>query len=152
MKRRTRPTFFVIALVVVASMAQLHAARADEEDDIQRQIGTQKSGASDLEHLDVRRAAVSELQRLRDWLSEAWDLRNKHEPDEAREVLDRCVAQADLIRQIIAAAQAKADVATKETQLQKTRDTLAEKKKALQDAQAKKKALEPAVGAPAVGS
>jgi hypothetical protein len=149
MKRRTRPTFFVISLLitVVATIAPVNRARADEEDDIQRQIETQKAGVSDLEHLDARHAAQPDLQRLRDWLAEAWDLRNKHEPDEAREVLDRCGAQADLIRQIISAAQAKSDVASKEAQLQKTRDALTEKKKALLDAQAKKKALEPTAGA-----
>ena len=148
MKRRTRPTFFVISLLItiVAAVASENRAFADEEDDIQRQIETQKAAVSDLEHLDARHSAASELQRLRDWLAEAWDLRNKHEPDEAREVLDRCGAQADLIRQIIAASQARTDVATKEAQLQKTRDTLTEKKKALLDAQAKKKALEPTVG------
>jgi hypothetical protein len=149
MTRRIRPTFFVISLLitVVGTIAPVNRARADEEDDIQRQIETQKSGVSDLEHLDARHSAAPDLQRLRDWLAEAWDLRNKHEPDEAREVLDRCGAQADLIRQIISAAQAKSDVASKEAQLQKTRDTLNEKKKALLDAQAKKKALEPTAGA-----
>lgn len=121
-------------------------ARADEEDDIQRQIDAQKAGVPDLEKLDTQRAAAADIQRLRDWLGQAWDLRNKHEPDEAREVLDRCLSQAELVRQIIAAAQAKAEVAAKETKLQRTRDDIERKKKAVQEAIGRKKALEQSLG------
>jgi hypothetical protein len=148
MKRRTSPTFLVISLcvTVLGLLGFGNRARADEDDDLQRQIDTQKTGASDLEHLDSRHAASPELQRLRDWLSQAWDLRNKHEPDSAREVLDRCLAQGDLIRQIIAAAQIRADVSDREATLQKTKDKIAHQRKALLDAQMQKKVLEPKVG------
>jgi len=138
--------FVASFLVVLGTLTFARPAHADEDDDIQRQVETQKSTATDLEHLDVRRAATSELQRLRDWLNLAWDLRNKHEADDAKEVLDRCLAQAELIRQVIVSAQAKAEVTEKETRLQKTRERIAQQKKALQNAQVEKRALEPTVG------
>jgi hypothetical protein len=148
--KRGRPPKLVVtaALCAVTTLTILSAtpARADEEDDIQRQIDTQKAGVPDLEHLDTRHAATADIQRLRDWLSLAWDLRNKHEVDEAREVLDRCLSQADLIRQIIAASQIKAEVAVKEAKLQRTRDEIDRKRKALQEGTATKKSLEPVVG------
>lgn len=155
MRRREAPTLgrtasgFVaaLALLLLQAAALPTVARADEEDDIQRQIDTQKSGVPDLEKLDTQKAAAADIQRLRDWLAQAWDLRNKHEPDEAREVLDRCLSQAELIRQIIAASQAKTQVAAQEATLKKTRDEIERKKKALQEAQAKKRAWDQAQGA-----
>ena len=117
-------------------------AWADEEDDIQRQIDVQKSGVADLEHLDRQHAATSEIQRLRDWLGQAWDLRNKHEPDDAREVLERCVSQAELVRQVISAAQLKAQLSEREAKLTATKNETEKKKKALLDAQVKKRALD----------
>ncbi len=134
----------IVALFAAVTLTLLSASavRADEDDDIQRQIDTQKAGVPDLEHLDTRHAAAADIQRLRDWLALAWDLRNKHEPDSAREVLDRCSAQSELIRQIIAASHVKADVAAKEAKLKKTQEKIERTKKALQEAEAKKKALQ----------
>lgn len=166
MKRRETPTLAALgrvkptgrrgggaaALLVALAMFVLQAvlvptvARADEEDDIQRQIESQKANVPDLEKLDTQRAAAAEIQRLRDWLALAWDLRNKHEPDEAREVLDRCLSQSELIRQIIAASHLKAEVAAQEAKLKTTREDIERKKKALLEAQAKKRALEQAQG------
>jgi len=135
-----------LALLLVTGAARSHAW-ADEEDDIQRQIDVQKSGVADLEHLDRQHAATSEIQRLRDWLGQAWDLRNKHEPDDAREVLERCVAQAELVRQVITAAQLKTQVADREAKLNATKSETEKKKKALLDAQVRKRALEQPGGA-----
>lgn len=150
MNRRKAPTYVFIAATCAATLGLAALvtshAHADEDDDIQRQIDSQKSGVQDLEHLDARHAASGDIQRLRDWLGLAWDLRNKHEPDDARAVLDRCLAQAELVRQIIATSQVKADVAEKEAKLQRTREQTDRKKKALQEAQVKKKALESTVG------
>jgi hypothetical protein len=151
MIRRGRPTSFVLftstlAVVVFSFALRATPALADEEDDLQRQVDTQKAGVPDLEHLDTQHAARADIQRLRQWLGEAWDLRNKHDPDGAREVLDRCLAQAELIRQIIAASQAKADLAAREAKLLKTKQTIEQTKQALVDAQAKKKSLEQVVG------
>src|SRR3569623_1698721 len=131
-----------LALLLVTGAARSRAW-ADEEDDIQRQIDVQKSGVADLEHLDRQHAATSEIQRLRDWRGQAWDLRNKHEPDDAREVLERCVAQAELVRQVITAAQLKAQVTERAAQLASTKAETEKKKKALLDAQVKKRALDP---------
>jgi len=153
MTRRILPTSLLISTTLMtfafsAATVALVPGRAfaDEDDDIQRQIDTQKSGVSDLEHLDENHTATAELQRLRDWLSQAWELRSKHEPDEARGVLDRCLAQAELVRQMITAAQVTAEVADKEDKLKKTREETERKKKALQEAQVKRKALETTVG------
>jgi len=135
-----------LAVFLFQAVATPTVARADEEDDIQRQIDTQKAGVPDLEKLDTQKAAAADIQRLRDWLAQAWDLRNKHEPDEARVVLDRSLAQAELIRQIIAASQAKTELAAKEATLRKTRQDIEQKKKALLEAQAKKRAMEQVQG------
>jgi len=144
--RSARVLGFPLLLMLLASVSLPGAAHADEEDDIQRQIDAQKAGVPDLELLDRSHAAASEIQRLRDWLGQAWDLRNKHEPDEAREVLERCMAEAELIRQIITAAQLKAQVADREATLDRTKAETDKKKKALQEAQIKKRTLESAVG------
>ena len=142
----TRRTLgLTVALALVAIWAPQSQARADEEDDIQRQIDTQKAGVPDLEHLDRTHAADPEIQRLRDWLGAAWDLRNKHETDEARAVLERCMSQAELVRQVIAAAQLKAQVAERETKLERTKAEIDKKKRALQETQVKKKSLESGV-------
>jgi hypothetical protein len=150
MKRRTPPVTVTVLTTILSTvgcwLAFTPAARADEDDDLQRQIDTQKAGVPDLEHLDTRRAAAGEIQHLKDWLNVAWELRSKHEPDQAREVLDRCLSQAELVRQVIAADDLKAKVSAREDKLTRTRDEIAKKRKALQDAQVKKKALEPAVG------
>jgi hypothetical protein len=147
MKRRILPGFTLTALVTTLSwLVAASPARADEEDDIQRQIDTLKANVPDLERLDTNRAATGEIQHLRDWLSQAWELRSKHEPDQAREVIDRCLAQGELVRQVIAAADVRRQQADKEAKLKRTRDEIARKRKALQDAQVKKKALEPTIG------
>jgi hypothetical protein len=145
--RHGTPARAALALGLPIALALLvtglpRSARADEEDDIQRQIDSQKAGVPDLEHLDRTHAAASEIQRLRDWLGTAWDLRNKHEPDEAREVLERCMAQAELVRQVISTAQLKAQVAERETKLENTKTETDKKRRALMDAQVKKKSLE----------
>lgn len=146
-KRRIRPTFLLVPTLILCFAALFgFDARADEEDDLQRQIDTQRAGVTDLENLDRDRAAAAEIQRLRDWLAEAWDLRTKHEPEQAREVLDRCMSQAELIRQVIAAASLKADVASREQKLKQTRDEIQTKRKALEEAVVRKKMLEPAIG------
>ena len=150
MIRRGRPTFLLLtstlAVVTLAFGICASPALADEEDDIQRQVDAQKSGIPDLEHLDTRHAAATDIQRLKEWIAAAWDLRNKHDPDGAREVLDRCLAQADLVRQVIAESQMKADVAAREAKLQKTKQEIEHQKQALREGQAKKKSLEQGLG------
>ena len=133
------------ALVVAAALVLLAspiAARGGEEDDLQRQIETQRAGMSDLERLDDARATTDEITLLKTWLDEAWSLRSKHEYDLVREVLDRCLAQAELIRQKIAAAKLRAQVQRREAALKELRGKIASARKSLQETTIKKKALE----------
>jgi hypothetical protein len=117
-------------------------ARAGEEDDLQRQIETQRSGVSDIERLDELHTAGDEVTLLKSWLDEAWSLRAKHEYDQVREVLDRCLAQAELIRQKTSASKLRAQADERETALLALRRKIDVTRKALQDTTIKKKALE----------
>jgi hypothetical protein len=117
-------------------------AVAGEEDDLQRQIETQRSGVADLERLDELRAASDEITSLKTWLDEAWSLRSKHEYDQVREVLDRALGQAELIRQKIAVSKLRAQVDKRESAMKELRRNTDAKRRALQDVVIKKKALE----------
>jgi hypothetical protein len=128
-----------MALVICAGPG---SARAGEEDDLQRQIETQRAGVNDLERLDDLRATTDEITLLKSWLDEAWSLRSKHEYDQVREVLDRCLAQAELIRQKINAARLRAQAERREATLQELRAKITRTRKSLQDTIVKKKALE----------
>jgi hypothetical protein len=117
-------------------------ASAGEEDDLQRQIETQRAGVADIERLDELHTAGDELTLLKAWLDEAWALRAKHEYDDVRGVLDRALAQAELIRQKIAASKLRAQAEKREGDLQQTRRKIDQSRKALADTTIKKKALE----------
>jgi len=134
-----RPRRTVKAVVMVGAMALAlgsfgRIARAGEEDDLQRQIETQRSG--------VAEATTDEITLLRAWLDEAWSLRSKHEYDEVREVLDRCLKQADLIRAKITASKLRAQAQKHEAALADLRAKISRTKKALQETTTKKRALE----------
>src|SRR5947209_8382337 len=135
MRRRWIPMARVIAgaLLALALLLAGGAARAGEEDDLQRQIETQRSGVSDLERLDDLRATTDEITLLKSWLDEAWSLRSKHEYDQVREVLDRCLAQAELIRQKINASKLRAQVERRQAALQELRAKIMRVRKTLQD-------------------
>jgi len=142
-----RPRRTVKAVVMVGAMALAlgsfgRIARAGEEDDLQRQIETQRSGVADLERLDELKATTDEITLLRAWLDEAWSLRSKHEYDEVREVLDRCLKQADLIRAKITASKLRAQAQKHEAALADLRAKISRTKKALQETTTKKRALE----------
>ena len=115
---------------------------AGEEDDLQRQIDTQKASVVDLERLDELKGVTDEIALLKTWLDEAWSLRAKHEYDQVREVLDRALAQAELIRQKIAESKLRAQADKREAALQDLRHKIDQTRHALQDATIKKKALE----------
>jgi len=132
----------VLAFVLAGWSLAPGAAVAGEEDDLQRQIETQRAGANDLDRLDDLRATTDEITLLRTWLDEAWNLRSKHEYDQVREVLDRCIAQAELVRQKISAAKLRAQVQKREATVNELRAKIASTKKALQDTTVKKRALE----------
>ena len=139
-RRWTRTVALALALAV--ALLAPRGARAGEEDDLQRQIETQRTGTTDLERLDELHATSDEITRLKSWLDEAWSLRAKHEYDQVREVLDRCLAQAELIRQKITASKLRAQAQKREAALQASRTKIARARKSLQDTIDKKKTLE----------
>ena len=140
MTARLRRTLQV--LMVAASLGAASGAWAGEEDDLQRQIETQRAGVADLERLDELKATTDEITMLRAWLDEVWALRSKHDYDQVREVLDRALKQADLIRAKITVSKLRAQAQKREAALQDTRTKIAQSRKALQDTTLKKKILE----------
>jgi hypothetical protein len=132
----------VIGLGLLGSVGGV--ARAGEEDDLQRQIDTQKASVADLERLDELKAVTDEIARLKSWLDEAWGLRAKHEYDQVREVLDRTLKQADLIRAEITVSKLRAQEQKREASLKDVKDKIARTRKTLQETSDKKKALEKA--------
>jgi hypothetical protein len=140
MRARFRRTLQI--LLVATTFAAAGGAQAGEEDDLQRQIETQRTGVADLERLDELKATSDEIVLLRAWLDEAWTLRSKHDYDQVREVLDRSLKQADLIRDKITVSKLRAQAQKREAALQETRAKIARTRKALQDTILKKKVLE----------
>jgi hypothetical protein len=132
----------VIGLGLLGSVGGV--ARAGEEDDLQRQIDAQKASVADLERLDELKAVTDEIARLKSWLDEAWGLRAKHEYDQVREVLDRTLKQADLIRAEITVSKLLAQEQKREASLKDVKDKIARTRKTLQETSDKKKALEKA--------
>jgi hypothetical protein len=142
-----RPAAMVQLGVMVLSVflflfAHVKSSWAGEEDDLQRQIETQRTGANDLDKLDDLHATTEEIILLKSWLDEAWRLRSKHEYDQVREVLDRCLGQAELIRQKINAAKLRAQLQKREAAVAELRAKIQRTRKALQETTIKKKALE----------
>jgi hypothetical protein len=124
------------------ALAALGRTADARPEDLKRQIESQQQSVPDLERLDTRRGASDELVLLRAWLDEAWGQFAKEDYDRVREILDRVVAQAELCRQKITAANMAAQANDKEAALRATRDKLARTKQALEQAMIKKKALE----------
>src|SRR6185503_7475456 len=143
MRTRSSGTRVVqIAAVIAAIVTGGSLARAGEEDDLQRQIEIQKTGAADLERLDELKAVGDEISLLRSWLEEAWNLRSKHEYDQVREVVDRAREQADLIRAKITVSKLKAQAEKREAAVAQLKAKIARTRKAITEATAKKKQLE----------
>ena len=144
MRARSRRTLQIIAAAAACAAfgAGTRGVQAGEEDDLQREIDTQRVSVADLERLDELKATGDEIMLLRSWLDEAWSLRSKHEYDQVREVLDRSLKQADLIRDKITVSKLRAQAQKREAALQDTRAKIARTRKALQDTILKKKVLE----------
>jgi hypothetical protein len=142
MATRSSGTRVVLIAVTLAIATGGNLALAGEEDDLQRQIEIQRTGAADLERLDELKAVGDEIGLLRSWLDEAWSLRSKHEYDQVREVVDRAREQADLIRAKITVSKLKAQAEKREAALAQLKAKIARTRKALADAAAKKKQLE----------
>jgi hypothetical protein len=137
--------FLMVLAVGCGLLAPLGgAARAGEEDDLQRQIDTQKASVADLERLDELKAVTDEIARLKSWLDEAWGLRAKHEYDQVREVLDRALKQEDLIRAEITVSKLRDQEQKREVALKQTKERIAHTRKQLQETTDKKKSLEKA--------
>jgi NADH dehydrogenase/NADH:ubiquinone oxidoreductase subunit G len=140
--RRTLHLIVAAAVCAASSVAGLRAASAGEEDDLQREIDTQRVSVADLERLDELKATSDEITLLRSWLDEAWSLRSKHEYDQVREVLERTRKQADLIRAKITASKLRAQATSREASLADVRGRIERAKKALADTIKRKKAIE----------
>ncbi|HEY6476009.1 MAG TPA: hypothetical protein VI456_05465 [Polyangia bacterium] len=141
---RLKRTWGVVAIGLGLAGSVGGVARAGEEDDLQRQIDTQKASVADLERLDELKAVTDEVARLKSWLDEAWGLRAKHEYDQVREVLDRSLKQEDLIRGEIIVSKLRAQEQKRETALKELKEKIARTRKTLQETSDKKKALEKA--------
>jgi hypothetical protein len=139
---RLKRTWGVVVIGLTLAGPVGGVARAGEEDDLQRQIDTQKSSVADLERLDELKAVTDEIARLKSWLDEAWGLRAKHEYDQVREVLDRSLKQEDLIRAEITVSKLRAQEQKREASLKEVKEKIARTRKALQETSDKKKTLE----------
>jgi len=148
MTARSRRTLqLIVAAAVCVSGVGLRTAHAGEEDDLQREIDTQRVSVADLERLDELKATGDEITLLRSWLDEAWSLRSKHEYDQVREVLERTRKQADLIRAKITASKLRAQATSREASLADVKGRIERTKKALADTLKRKKAIEAGDGA-----
>ncbi|HEY0707843.1 MAG TPA: hypothetical protein VGG33_13655 [Polyangia bacterium] len=117
-------------------------AFAGEADDLQAMIDRARNGVTDLERLDEKGAAKPEIATLRTWLNEAWTLRSEQKYDDVRIVLDRCDAQAEMIRQKTLAAKAMAQAAEKEGRVAKLRAEIEKARKGIEETKQQKAALE----------
>ena len=135
-------TRHVISILVLVFLAVPMMARAGEADDLQRQIDYLKQTASDLERQDDQKAVTTDLTMMRSWLDDAWNQRSKEHYDEVRILLDRCEAQANMVRQRLQAAKLAAQAAAKEDEVKRAKSQLARTKKALENAKVQKHRLE----------
>jgi hypothetical protein len=127
---------------VLAILPAAGTAAAGEADDLQAMIDRARNGVTDLERLDERGASREDAALLRRWLEEAWGLRSEQKYDEVRIVLDRCDAQAEMIRQKILAAKVMAQALEREETLKRLRDNIEKTRRAIQQATIQKAALE----------
>jgi hypothetical protein len=135
-------TRYVTSFLFFALLAVPCVARAGEADDLQRQIDYLKQTTNDLERQDDQKAASTDVTMMRSWLDNAWTLRSQEKYDEVRVVLDRCEAQANMVRQRLVAAKLSAQAAAKEDEVKRAKNQLARAKKALENAKIQKARLE----------
>jgi hypothetical protein len=118
-----------------------HANKA-EAGDLRRQIDSQRAAVADLERLDDTHKTQGEAALLRACLDEADAQHAREQWDKVRLTLDRCVAQAELIRQKTVAFRIGAQADDRERAARMSKEKLERTKKELADAQTTKKALE----------
>jgi hypothetical protein len=140
-----RPWKSIVSLLALSGLPLLagpaHAGKA-EASDLKRQIDSQRAAVSDLERLDEQHKVQGETTLLRSWLDEADAQHAKEKFDEVRLVLDRCIAQSELVRQKTLASKLVQRAEERERAATASRDKLEATKKALAEAQTTKKALE----------
>lgn len=134
---RYATTFLFLAFLAMPCMA-----RAGEADDLQRQIDYLKQTTSDLERMDDQKAVSTDIMMMRSWLDNAWTLRSQEKYDEVHIILDRCDAQANMVRQRLTAAKLAAQATAKEDEVKRAKNQLARSKKALENAKIQKARLE----------
>jgi predicted ribosome quality control (RQC) complex YloA/Tae2 family protein len=131
----------ILYLILAASFLPL-AVQAGEADDLQRQIEYLKQTSNDLERQDEQKEVNGDVMIMRSWLDTAWNLRSLEKYDDVRGILDRCEAQANMIRQRITAAKLAAQAEVKESELKRARVRLDSTKKAVENAKIQKARLE----------
>ena len=132
------PVFGAVLTLVGAVLP----ARAGEADDLQAMIDRARNGVTDLERLDEKGSAREDVAVLRTWLDESWRLRSEHKYDDVRIVLDRCDAQAEMIRQKIQASKLSAQAAEREQRVIQQRAENEKTRKAIEQARLLKATLE----------
>ena len=135
-------TRYATMFLFLAFLAVPVMARAGEADDLQRQIDYLKQTTNDLERQDDQKSVVSDIMMMRSWLDNGWTLRSQEKYDEVRIILDRCEAQANMVRQRLTAAKLSAQAAAKEDEVKRARTQLARTKKAVENAKIQKARLE----------
>lgn len=129
---------FTTSFLLLVTLSLPSLARAGEADDLQRIIEDKRQTANDLDRLDEQKVAGTDVTVLRMWLDTAWSLRSQEKYDEVRVVVDRCKAQADMIREKITASKLDAAAKQKEADVARARATLDRTKKALENARVQK--------------
>ena len=95
-----KPSRWIIEGVLALMLLSSGRALANQEaEDLKRQIESQRAAASDLDRLDDRHMVTDEITLLKSWLDEAWSAYSAENYKKTREAIDRCLAQAELIRQ-----------------------------------------------------
>jgi hypothetical protein len=117
------------------------AALADKAD-LQREIDVQGAAARDLGALDKRGAAADDRSALAAWLDEAGQRLQAGNLALVRHILDRCVAQAELVRQVIGAAKLEDEVADRRKALTASERRLEDTRKKIAAAKARRAELE----------
>jgi len=135
-------TRYATMFLFLAFLAVPVMARAGEADDLQRQIDYLKQTTTDLERQDDQKSVASDIMMMRSWLDNAWTLRSQEKYDEVRIILDRCEAQANMVRQLLTASKLSAQAAAKEDEVKRARNQLARTKKAVENAKIQKARLE----------
>jgi len=117
-------------------------AAALVQEDLTREIQAQHAALGDLERLDELNAATSDLNLLRAWLAHAFQQNSDRDAEGARRTLDLCNVQAELVREKAQAARLKLRLEERRGTLRKAQDQLAQRRRELELALARKRALD----------